>query len=312
MTLKIFRGDEPDNSTSTDSDHYLGQYIPLHYHHHMLQDHDRTSSFRKAIEAVVKPCMNVVELGCGTGILSSFAARQGAQVTCIERNPALIACTERLSVLNQIADRLTIIQQDATRFIPTHHVDVVICEMLHVGMLREQQLAVIEAFKRNYLQHIGPPLPIFIPEVSLLTIQLVEQCFEFEGYYAPVPIFQSPAAETNGTTELSSPCRYSEIIYNDAFPQSFNWQRKIRVERSGCVNAIRLLTQNLLHIDVKRSESVNWANQFLVLPLTEPFQANVNEMVPVSIQYSGGDDLETFQQNLQVSLPATRRQQKAA
>jgi hypothetical protein len=184
--------------------------------------------------------------------------------------------------------------------------------MLHVGMLREQQLAVIEAFKRNYLQHIGPPLPIFIPEVSLLTIQLVEQCFEFEGYYAPVPIFQSPAAETNGTTELSSPCRYSEIIYNDAFPQSFNWQRKIRVERSGCVNAIRLLTQNLLHIDVKRSESVNWANQFLVLPLTEPFQANVNEMVPVSIQYSGGDDLETFQQNLQVSLPATRRQQKAA
>jgi hypothetical protein len=35
-------------------------------------------------------------------------------------------------------------------------------------------------------------------------------------------------------------------------------------------------------------------------------------MVPVSIQYSGGDDLETFQQNLQVSLPATRRQQKAA
>jgi hypothetical protein len=53
----------------------LGQFIPLHYHFQMLQDRQRLAAFRSAMELHVQPGMHVVELGGGTGILSSFAAR---------------------------------------------------------------------------------------------------------------------------------------------------------------------------------------------------------------------------------------------
>ncbi|MEY4567574.1 MAG: hypothetical protein RLY14_2544, partial [Planctomycetota bacterium] len=60
MGLKIYQGDDSTDNPSFNPEHLLGQYIPLHYHHHMLQDQDRTLSFRKAIEAVVSPGMKVV------------------------------------------------------------------------------------------------------------------------------------------------------------------------------------------------------------------------------------------------------------
>jgi len=312
MPLKIFNGESCAEETSYSDDHYLGQFIPLHYHYHMLQDIDRTRSFRTAIEASVRPNMKVVELGGGTGILSSFAARAGARVQCVERNPALVDCARRLARLNNLEDRIEVISQDATQFIPQTPVDVVICEMLHVAMLREKQLSVIAAFKDNYLKAFGPPLPRFIPEISLLTIQLVEQCFEFEGYYAPVPMFQTPAASVEGTNELSSPIRYGEIVYDQTYPENFNWNRKIRAERTGTLNAIRLLTQNILNINDSDSTIVTWANQFLILPLVTPIHLTENEMVPVQFAYQSGDDIETFSNSLNVQEPMSRRQHRAA
>ena len=54
---------------------YLGQFIPVHYHHNMLMDQNRMHSFKSAIYHAVKPGMKVLELGGGTGVLSFFAAR---------------------------------------------------------------------------------------------------------------------------------------------------------------------------------------------------------------------------------------------
>lgn len=310
MNLKIFRGD--DNTQSPTDEQFLGQYIPLHYHFQMLQDADRMKSFKSAIEATVTPGMNVVELGCGTGVLSSFAARCGAKVQSIERNPELVSASRKFIDSNGLKDSIEVIHEDATCYIPTGPVDVVICEMLHVGMLREKQLQVIAAFKENYLNAFGPPLPRFIPEASLLTIQLIQQNFDFEGYIAPIPIFQAPAATTAGTYELSSPFRYGEILYSDDYPQQFALDRKIRAEREGTFNAIRLLTHNILSIDDHMGTFVSWANQFLVLPVENPVAVSINEMVPIKFAYRSGDELDAFTRGLSATEPMTRRVRKAA
>jgi protein arginine N-methyltransferase 1 len=53
---------------------YLGQFIPVHYHHNMLMDQNRMHGFKSAIDYAVKPGAKVLELGGGTGVLSWFAA----------------------------------------------------------------------------------------------------------------------------------------------------------------------------------------------------------------------------------------------
>ena len=69
------------------------------FHHSMLADEVRTSSFLRAITEVVKPGDVVVDIGSGTGVLSLFAAMAGAsRVYSIEREPVI-------EIAGQIAER---------------------------------------------------------------------------------------------------------------------------------------------------------------------------------------------------------------
>ena len=65
---------------SQSDDCYLGQFIPLHYHHNMLMDEQRMSAFKTAINLTVFPGAKVLELGGGTGVLSWFAAAKAGKV----------------------------------------------------------------------------------------------------------------------------------------------------------------------------------------------------------------------------------------
>jgi hypothetical protein len=65
-----------------------------HSHHHMLRDELRVGAYRAAIE---RHCggRRVLEIGCGTGVLSLFAARAGAlSVDAIEESTIAEAATE--------------------------------------------------------------------------------------------------------------------------------------------------------------------------------------------------------------------------
>ena len=98
---------------------------------------------------------------------------------------------------------------------------------------------------------------------------------------------------------------------NDAIEQ-FALDRKIRAEREGTFNAIRLLTHNILSIDDHMGTFVTWANQFLVLPVENPVAVSTNEMVPIKFAYRSGDELEAFTRGLSATEPMTRRVRKAA
>ena len=79
--------------------HYLGQFIPLHYHHNMLMDENRMSAFKAAIDYAVFNGAKVLELGGGTGVLSCLAASKASKVWCVEFNPDLVAESRRLLAL---------------------------------------------------------------------------------------------------------------------------------------------------------------------------------------------------------------------
>ena len=62
-------------------DYYFNSYSSHHIHEEMLKDTSRTLAYQRAIEGNPEDFKDkiVLDIGCGTGILSIFAARAGAK-----------------------------------------------------------------------------------------------------------------------------------------------------------------------------------------------------------------------------------------
>ncbi len=291
---------------------YLGQYIPIHYHYNMLQDRARTGGFRAAIEHVTPVGGRVLELGGGTGVLSWFAAQKAEKVWCVERNPALVRAARQFLDGNPRGEHVEVVQADARSYLPPEPVDVVICEMLHVAMVREKQLEVLAGFRENYLAEFGPPLPVFVPDVTLLAVQPVEQGFCFEGYRAEVPLFVAPGAPGLGQP-LAEPCAYATIDYASDIPKRFDWRGEFVLDHDGMINALAFLTRNFLAFVYSENRAIDWMMNQLVLPLAEPLHGRAGEPISVSFGYEAGCSLETLQESLVVhSLAETVPLRRAA
>jgi len=274
---------------NTSSEHLeLGQFIPFIYHHNMLADPARMDSFRAAINAAIPIGAKVVDLGSGTGVLSFFAAQRASYVWSVERNPELVQAARRLLALNPGTGKIELIQADAFDYLPPEPVDVVICEMLHVAMLREKQVPVLASFKRRYLEKFGAPLPVFLPEAFLQAVQPVQQSFDFNGYYAPVPLLQDPSVPHQRTVELAPPVLYQMASYREILPVNCIWQGEIRLERGGQLNALRFITKNILAIIETEQRSIDWFSQYLILPLTETLTVSAGQRIVISFAYTLG------------------------
>ncbi|MCW2975450.1 MAG: methyltransferase type 12 [Actinomycetia bacterium] len=271
----------------------LGQFIPLHYHFNMLNDVHRTGAFEEAIDLVVPEGGRVVELGGGTGILSFFAGRRAAHVWCVERNPELATVATQLLEENG-ADNVELVLADAALWTPPEPVDVVVCEMLHVGLLREKQIQVLAAFAENYFERHGGPLPRFVPEATVQAVQPVEQDYDFHGYVASTPFFQDGNVEQPRTLGLADPSVYHELLYENELTERICWDGTFTIAERGNLNALRVITKNLLAILPQEGRSVDWLMNYLVVPLAHPINVQPGDTIHVSIDYDAGAPLASF------------------
>ena len=270
----------------------LGQFIPLHYHFQMLSDTARMAGFRAAINQAVKPGSTVLELGSGTGVLSFFAAEKARKVYSVELNLDLVDVSRRLLKQNNYGERVEVIHADAFEYTPPEPVDVVICEMLHVGLLREKQLQVIDAFKSRYQRCFeGQELPTFVPAAVVQAVQPVQHDFYFEGYYAPIIIFQYPYSIDPRTTELGKPVIYHQMLYDPPFDLSCQWSGTMPITTEGTLNALRIITKNILAFEPETQSVIDWHNQYLIQPLERDIPVRPGQSITVSLDYSAGAPL---------------------
>ena len=279
----------------------LGQFIPSHYHYNMLNDTVRMQGFKAALDYVVQPGAKVLELGGGTGVLSFFAAQKAGKVWCVEHNPELAAQARATLALNPNGDRVEVIEADAFKYLPPEPVDIVICEMIHVAMLREKQIPIMTSFKERYLNKFSSPLPTFVPEAFIQAVQPIQQSFDFEGYHAPTIFFQDPTALQAKTLELAPPAVYQTLAYEDALPQTCAWSGNILIAQDGMLNALRFITKNVLAIAIEEQRTIDWYSQYLIVPLAKPLFVNAGDEIGVEFSYAAGAGFPALTSYLEVS-----------
>jgi predicted RNA methylase len=261
----------------------------------MLYDKARIAGFRSAINHVVKPGDIVLELGSGTGVLSFYAAEKASKVYSVEYNLELAEESRRLLRLNPNEERIEVIHADAFEYIPPEPVDAVICEMLHVGLLREKQLAMIASFKSRYqLRFKDLPLPKFIPTAVIQAVQPIQHDFRFEGYYAPLIMFQDPYVDDPRTTILGDAVIYHQLLYEQPYDLSCRCSENMCFTAEGTFNAIRIITKNILAIEPKTQAIIDWHNLYLIVPLKQEISVRAGQRMAINFDYPAGAPLSAL------------------
>ena len=284
---------------------YLGQFIPVHYHHNMLMDQNRMHSFKSAINYAVFPGAKVLELGGGTGVLSWFAAAKASKVYCVEFNPDMVKEARKMLGMNPNGHKVEVVHADAFEYLPPEPVDIVICEMIHVAMLREKQVEVIESFKRRYLARFGGPLPVFLPEAVIMAAQPLQQEYDFEGFYAPIVQFQETSVIQPGLIELAQPAVYSILDFSQPTDTLIAWEGQFQVEKAGTVNAMRFVTKNVLAVVPEQNSTIDWLNHYMTLPVQQPVQVRPGDVLQVSFAYRAGGSIPSLEATIRVDVVRT-------
>ncbi|KAG5509895.1 hypothetical protein JKF63_07540 [Porcisia hertigi] len=130
------------NKTTANKDYYFDSYSHYGIHMEMLKDYHRTTSYRDAMwrNAYMFKGKVVLDVGCGTGILSMFAARAGARkVIGIDCSNVAVQARQIVED-NGFRDVITIIQGKVEELELDEKVDIIISEWMGYFLLYESML----------------------------------------------------------------------------------------------------------------------------------------------------------------------------
>ena len=74
-----------------------------------------TKAFGRFLSTQALSGKRVLEMGCGSGLLSLIAARQGGKVTAVDVNPAAVSCTRFNALLNGLECEIDCAESDLFR-----------------------------------------------------------------------------------------------------------------------------------------------------------------------------------------------------
>jgi hypothetical protein len=155
----------------------------IEYHRSLLADEQRTNAYRDAILRTVKPGDVVLDIGCGSGVLSFFACQAGAShVYAIDRG-GMAGVAQFLARHLGFEDRITVLRDESTAVELPQRADVLITETLGVVGLDENILGSIVDARTRLLR----PEAAIVPQglaLSIVPIELAEAHERFVAWWS--------------------------------------------------------------------------------------------------------------------------------
>ena len=143
-------------------DYYFGSYSSFHIHEEMLKDSVRTRTYQRSIEDNPEDFKDkiVLDIGCGTGILSIFAARAGAKHVYAVENAEIAIFAREIIKKNGLESKITVLKGKMEEVVlPVEKVDIIISEWMGYFLLYESMLDCVLWARDKYLVKGGKMLP---------------------------------------------------------------------------------------------------------------------------------------------------------
>ena len=152
-----------EGTVSRRDESYAGSYAHFGIHHEMLSDRVRTESYRDAIQHADSPVAGarVLDLGCGTGILSMFSARSGASSVVGVDMSDIVHQAMDIVRENGLEDRVRLVKGrlEDVHELDGEKFDVIVSEWMGYFLLYEGMLDSVIAARKRYLAPGGRVLP---------------------------------------------------------------------------------------------------------------------------------------------------------
>ncbi|CAO2814007.1 unnamed protein product [Amaranthus hypochondriacus] len=140
---------------------YFQSYSHLGIHEEMIKDHVRTNTYRNAIFNYKHLIAGkvVVDVGCGTGILSIFCAQAGAKrVYAVDASDIAVQAKEVVNA-NNLSEVVKVLHGRVEDVEINEEVDVIISEWMGYMLLYESMLGSVITARDRWLKPEGLILP---------------------------------------------------------------------------------------------------------------------------------------------------------
>jgi len=157
----------------TSKDYYFDSYAHFGIHEEMLKDEVRTLTYRNAMyhnRHLFKDKI-VLDVGCGTGILSMFAAKSGAKKVYGIEMSNIVQHAKKIVAANNLDKIVEIIQGKVEEVsLPVEKVDIIISEWMGYCLFYESMLDTVLYARDKWLAPNG----MLFPDRATLFVSAIE------------------------------------------------------------------------------------------------------------------------------------------